>query len=450
MVPFTLMAQWTPAIKMSTHPIHASINEEMGQDMEVSTDTVHVVWWDQRTLGAALYYRRSIDTGATWNTDVPITDTTGSATRCAIAVSGRNIHVLWLDNRLGHSATYYKRSLDGGNTWGPDICLDSNTLFWGGISAHGPLVVVSLNKGIVDSTNVYFMRSLDNGTSWSTETQISATPGSGRAEDPAISTDGSYVHLSWNDDRNGNMEIYYRRSTDKGVTWGAETHLINNGTHKSYTSMLSLFDSSVVIPCGDNRTGTYNIFIKQSSDSGTNWGPDVQVTSNTHTNSYPYMVQNKSILHLLFYRIDDSTIMYMRSSDDGVTWGYIDTIGIGDQQPFLQYTGTVLHVIWSSRGIIYYMRNLTANSFTFTSVREINNSSNPAIFPNPATNNATINFGEDGTHAIELYDIAGRKISGFTSMHKEFTFSCGELSAGMYFVKVYYNDCNRIIKFLKQ
>ena len=64
--------------------------------------------------------------------------------------------------------------------------------------------------------------------------------------------------------------------------------------------------------------------------------------------------------------------------------------------------------------------------------------------------NFIINFGEGGIHTIELYDVTGRKLSGFTCTETEFKFSCSELSTGMYFIKVTHNNSNSIIKFLKQ
>src|SRR6185295_851350 len=207
-------------------------NENSGQCLAVNGDTVHVVWTDHRTLGHAIYYRHSPDAGVTWNTAIPITDTTGTAIFPAIAVSGSTIHVVWLDSSLGVPASFYKRSLDGGNTWGPAVCLDSSTKFWPGVATSGSMVFVTLNKEIViGNTEVFLRRSIDNGVTWEAEQQISNA--FGRSEDPAIAAQGSYIHLSWNDKRSGIMNIYYRRSSDAGVTWGPETQLT---TTDSYTS----------------------------------------------------------------------------------------------------------------------------------------------------------------------------------------------------------------------
>jgi len=225
-----------PDIRLSAHSISAALNENAGPCLAVSGDSVHVVWSDKRTHGYAIYYKHSFDTGLTWNTEIPITDTFGKATMPVIAVSGSTVHVVWMDSILDHRASFYKRSLDGGFTWGPKFCLDSNTKFWPGVTVSGSFVVATLNKEYVTgNTEVFIMRSMNNGTTWGPEQRISNA--NGRSEDPAIAINGSCVHLVWNDNRNTTMEIYYRRSKDYGVTWGPETQLT---TTDSYSSMVSL------------------------------------------------------------------------------------------------------------------------------------------------------------------------------------------------------------------
>jgi len=140
--PPPVFAQWASDTKLSVHAMNASLNEDMGQCIAANGDTIHIVWLDRRSHGAAVYYKRSVDTGLTWNTEIPLTDTNGKASFPTIAVSGNTVHIAWLDSVFGKPASMYKRSLDGGNTWGPNICLDSNTLFWPGIAAHDSLVTL--------------------------------------------------------------------------------------------------------------------------------------------------------------------------------------------------------------------------------------------------------------------------------------------------------------------
>jgi hypothetical protein len=68
---------------------------------------------------------------------------------------------------------------------------------------------------------VWYKRSTDQGTTWSADTAL--TEGSGMKTDPALAVAGDNVHLVWEDRRGGyNSEVYYRRSTDNGLTWDPE------------------------------------------------------------------------------------------------------------------------------------------------------------------------------------------------------------------------------------
>ena len=100
----------------------------MGSCIGVSGDTIHVIWTDKLSgTNAALYYTRSLDTGLTWSVPISLTSLNGNAWNPAIAVNGSNVHVVWrdVDTLSGHRASWYKHSLDGGNSWGSSVFLDS-------------------------------------------------------------------------------------------------------------------------------------------------------------------------------------------------------------------------------------------------------------------------------------------------------------------------------------
>jgi len=357
------VAQWSAAVNISPQAMAAGLDENANQCMAVSGDTIHAVWSDHRTNGYAIYYRHSVDTGLTWNTAVAITDTAGKASMPSIAVWGATVHVVWMDTLLGIRASYYKRSLDGGNTWGNKVLLDSNTAFWPGVAAYGSLVVITLNKQPTSTNSeVYIMRSLDNGATWGSEFQISNA--AGRSEDPAIAIQGTYIHLVWNDNRGGGnvMKTYYRRSADSGATWGPETDLIDGGVF-SYTPMICLNNSHADVANSDRRTGSFQIRIKQSADMGTTWTADTQVTIGADTNGlYPYLVRDDSQLHMVYSRFGTGGgPRYIHSADGGATWIPSVSLGTGGQ-PFIAYTGCVLHVIFLNNGRIYYERNATGNT----------------------------------------------------------------------------------------
>ncbi|MBA3829115.1 MAG: T9SS type A sorting domain-containing protein [Taibaiella sp.] len=461
LAPALVNAQWAPKVKISPNSVAATMNENMASCLAVSNDTVHVVWCDRHAAGSAVYYRRSADTGLTWNTAKPITDTMGSASFPAIAVSGATVHVVWMDTSLHRKASFYKRSLDGGNTWGATYVLDSDTKFWPGLAASGPLVVVSLNKEIISgNTEVYFRRSLNNGTTWDTLQRISNA--NGRSEDPAIAALGKNVYLSWNDNRNSaNMQTYYRHSANSGLTWGPETQLVvaaGGAPNNCYTTMVSVNGPYVDVPCGESIGGEFDVHMKQSPDTGNTFGTDKQLTSTPSpvNEAYPYLVRDSMNLHMVYLQFNTGPT-YLHSANGGVTWDTAVNLGHGGQ-PFIAYTCSILHAIWTDSGAVYYRRNPTGNASGHANCNVVRtgiaqpfySNSIFSVYPNPVVNNVTIAFNKEGMYRIALYDITGRTVNEFKSSGKEFSFSTTTLSSGIYFLKVAGADGMQMEKLVKE
>jgi len=440
---FTLVsgafAQWAPVVNISPNSLAAIMNENMGPCLAVNGDSLHVVWSDRHAAGSAIYYRHSLDTGLTWSRAIPITDTTGKASFPVVAVSGANVHVVWMDSLNGNRASRYTHSLDGGMTWGPVVTLDTNTAFWPGVAVSGSTVLVSLDKRLsATNTEVFFLRSLDNGTNWSSETQISNAPG--RSEDQAMAVLGNDVHLSWNDNRNGPMEIYYIHSKDLGVTWGLEAQITATD---SYTTMVSLFGSNVDVVYANRSTGNFDLGIRQSPDTGSSFGAARPISSDPGAEAYPYMARDGLNLYLV-YRFGVGA-WYINSTDGGATWSVPYNLGAGGQ-PYISYTGTVLHAVWTSAGHVNYLRSPNGNPtgigrpMQSESLRK-----KVTIFQTPDLKQINIE-ATTVPESIELCDMAGRTVRSVKPGFRSSRISTSGLAQGLYFLRVGSRDDTSTIK----
>src|SRR5262245_115166 len=95
----------------------------------------------------------------------------------------------------------------------------------------------------------------------------------------SIAAAGNTLHVTWFDERDGNREIYYKRSIDAGLNWSADTRLTNNPAISMFPAIAA--SSSVVhVVWEEYRDGNAEIYYKRSTDAGATWEPDVRLTLN--------------------------------------------------------------------------------------------------------------------------------------------------------------------------
>jgi hypothetical protein len=436
-----LSAQWEPDRKLSTTDSAATLNENMARCVVTCVDTVHVIWCDLQNNGSAIYYKRSSDQGTTWGPDTRLSGNPGTADFPTLAVSSTDVHLAFRDQRTGRYGSYYRRSTDGGRNWKQDVFISDSLLFnwWPSIAAVGPMVYVALNMDTVNS-EVYFRRSTDNGETWDSIQQISNAQL--RSEDPCIAASDSNVHMVWNEFRhggNGHSEVYYRRSSDQGITWGPETRLTYD-TAMSYSPTVYPSGSNVDVTWEDNRDGNFEIYHKRSTDFGLTWRPDERLTIDSAPSAYPSIVADGANIHIVWFSLSGGAgIFYLHSSDGGASWDSIDTLVSGSSSPtapFIDIAGSILHVIWrdmrDGHGAIYYKRNPTGN----VGVAETMNDKRGTMNVGPTIVRGVLFLDGDcprtGTvPKAALLNIAGRKTADLRPGPNDVS----RLTPGVYFVR---------------
>jgi hypothetical protein len=242
----------TPTAGVAYHP-----------SVAVSDSIVHVVWTDFRA-GPQIYYTRSLDNGTTWETDRIITPNAPPAGKnlASVAVSGSIVHVVWMDFRTG-GQIYYTRSLDDGTTWETDRSLTPVLSQFPSVAVSDSVVHVvyaDFRYGS-DVPKIYYIRSLDEGTTWEAETELAEGFSSWY---PSVAVSGSLVHVVWPDNRHGDIsEIYYKRSLDHGTNWGTDIRLTDNPSESREPSV-AVSGSYVHVVWHDDRDGNKEIYYKRN------------------------------------------------------------------------------------------------------------------------------------------------------------------------------------------
>ena len=112
---------------------------------------------------------------------------------------------------------------------------------------------------------IFYKQSTDLGISWSVTKRL--TFSSDSSENPSISADSEYgLHVVWQEynSSNNNFDIFYKIGTNYGSTWSAPQRLSwNPGFSINPTIVTNPQTSYIFVFWQDNSPGNYEIFYKQ-------------------------------------------------------------------------------------------------------------------------------------------------------------------------------------------
>ena len=303
---------------------------------------IHVVWQDQRDENWKIYYKRSTNNGLTWGGDIKLT----SGGYPSIAISGENIHVVW----TAGFEIYYKHSTDNGQTWGDDTRLtqESHESWSPSIAISGENIHVVWPDDRDGNEEIYYKRSTDNGQTWGKDTRL--TQESHESWSPSIAVSGDNIHIIWYDRRDGS--VYYKRSLNNGETWTADQRLPDT-SHSSWTSSIAVSENNIHVVWQDKfDVWEGKIYYKRSTNNGETWGEDVRLTNETNRSVYPSVAVSGNNIHIVWqdYRDSDREIYYKCSTDNGETWG-IDTRLTYEKKdsefPSIMVSeNNIIHIVW--------------------------------------------------------------------------------------------------------
>jgi hypothetical protein len=468
---YVTLAQWQPDVRLTNAPGESWTTNNNARSIASNGDVLHVVWWDYRDGNWEIYYKRSTDGGISWGNDTRLTNNFASSENPSVSVSGSIVHIVWSDDREGQFVNhelYYKRSIDGGVSWGPDTRLTNAPFdsYSPSVELSGQVLHVVWDDKRDGNDEIYYKRSTDGGVNWGADTRL--TNDAAFSWFPSVSVSGQVVHVVWYDFRDDPTgEIYYKRSTDGGVSWGADTRLTNNSSTSWFPSV-SVSGSFVHVVWHDYRDGNSEIYYKRSTDGGTSWGADTRLTNNPAFSEISSISASGSAVHVAWHDSRDGSfeIYYKLSTDGGTSWGADTrlTNNITDSEfPSIAISGSVVNIVWTdyrdTDTEIYYKRNPTGNPVGLI----INNSETPDEFflsqnyPNPFNPKTKIRFSlprnSVGQTFLSVYDILGREVQTLVNEQLnpgtyEVEWDASKFSSGVYYYKIVdgdYTDTKKMI-----
>jgi hypothetical protein len=216
--------------------------------------------------------------------------------------------LLWADSRLyvtycrydslGWYPLYIAHSNDRGRTWSAPVLIPAAPAYKSGIAigqaADGRLIVgYTILNPYPAFYDIYYQSSTDSGTSWLGEQPLAADSGSQSAGSIVRDGAGRLLVFYYSDNYSSPRDttIYYRASTDNGVTWAPRQRAV--GTNSVATSTALFTPGGVLwLTFGRSMTGRgYDIFHAFSTDNGSSWSSPAQVTRYFGYDGVPALIE---------------------------------------------------------------------------------------------------------------------------------------------------------------
>jgi hypothetical protein len=93
-----------------------------------------------------------------------------------------------------------------------------------------------------------------------------------------ITASGDNVYVTWWDNKTGNWEVFFAKSTDNGETFD-DTINLSNANGRSEDASIAASGDNVYVTWWDNKTGTREPFFRGSTDSGETFGNTIMLNS---------------------------------------------------------------------------------------------------------------------------------------------------------------------------
>ena len=254
-----------------------------------SVDIAYVRQGTSPTAGR-LFYRRTTDGGVTWEASRAMTSSSSNIADQAVArhSSGR-VTIAWTGYSTGR--LYMRTSADSGVTFGSARYIASTSNWEPGTHPFyrsGPALAIGTGATYVAylsaRNTMSVRRSTDQGATWSAPTRISSSTDEGFG----LIASGNSAILAYTSTASGTMQAVYRRTTDKGATWsGGRALSASTNSRFSTTPMFTLQAGVLAVVFKHGRPGDSPIWYRQSTDFGLTWTPLSRVSLEHVTDSDP-------------------------------------------------------------------------------------------------------------------------------------------------------------------
>jgi hypothetical protein len=349
-------AIWGPEIDISND---IPTENQTNPSVAAAGGKVHVVWLNHEDGDTDVYYRQF--DGVDWTPEQEISVDAGSELQMSpkVAVEGEVVHVVWEDYGDGDPDIFYR--CFNGTDWLPmqEITNDGgaeNQSFPSIAADDGKVYVVWQDEG--DGDPDIYHRYFD-GVDWQPEEEISSDAGTEAQLLPSVAAGNGSVHVVWMDAEGGNLAIHYR--FHNGTDWHAEEDIgIDNGQGANMFPTIAVEGGDLHLAwVYSPETIDYGIYYRHYD--GTSWQPAERISEDTPGEVDVHWCPSIAVESDIVYVVWDHAVGMVGDSDSDIRirysyqgkWQAEREVSIDDGQenqmfPSLALDGGKAHIVWSN------------------------------------------------------------------------------------------------------
>ena len=208
-----------------------------------------------------------------------VTDVRAHSRRPSHAWSGAEYAIAWDDRRDGELRIMFRRLSAEGALVGPELILTTEALF----AVEPSLLWNGIEYGIAwadyrdDNYEIYFTRISPLGLKLTSDIRITNAPTGSRA--PIMVWTGENYALTWQDQRDGNFEIYFARLAPDGTRLDETDVRVSNADLDSLNPHIAWNGFEYAVVWNDRRDGNHEVYFRRVSAEGVPIGGELRITT---------------------------------------------------------------------------------------------------------------------------------------------------------------------------
>ncbi|MGB7884353.1 MAG: sialidase family protein [Nitrososphaeraceae archaeon] len=198
---------------------------------------------------------------------------------------------------------------------------------------------------------IFFKKSSDDGNSFGERIQLSDNIGF--SEHPQMASENNNVYVVWADDTNVNKQIYFKKSNNGGNSFG-EQMLLSDGNSNAFNQEISSFGDNVYVVWLEKVPyGPYRIMLASSNDGANTFHKPITLSENAVAQTFPKISSFDGHVYVA-WNVEDlpntrSGVYFISSTDNGMTFGNISKLNMAEKdfgEPQIASSGNQIYVIW--------------------------------------------------------------------------------------------------------